>query len=270
MTGRKAFFITFVTTLSLMMTAYGLLYLVVDHRVTETDTPQQGIAVAQPGVHDTRNLMVCVGDEDCRFFFVFRFNAPQSKISVVSISPSYKYSSTGHSLDTSMEKAGILQCVMDTKQEFGIEIDNYLCCSWEEMRTIIQDFTDFGIDQLGENLPLPIKKLLLKSAEKLDSDSLINALEKRNAFLDNELGLAFLNECAYLLLYANGENLDEYAGKRLKDCYSLLDTNINTRSLKDYRRIVRFLDPAVTEYVREVIIAGDTDAAAKASRAFLE
>lgn len=270
MTGRKAFFITFVTSLSFMLAAFGGLYILIGHRTAETDTPQPGVAIAQPGVHDTRNLMVCTGDGDCRFFFVFRFNAPQSKISVMSVSPSYEYKSTGRTLAQSMEKAGILQCVMDTEEEFGIEIDNYLCCSWDEMRTVLQDFTDFGIEQLGENLPIPIKNLLLKSAEKLDADSLINALERRSGFMDNELGLAFINECAYLLMYANGDNLENLAGKRLKECHSLLDTNINTQALKDYRRIVRFLDPAVTEYIREVIIAGDPDAAAKASRAFLE
>ncbi len=270
MTGRKAFFITFVTTLSIMLAAFGVLYLMLDRNIIETDTPQPGVAVLQPGVRDTRNLFLCVGSEDCSFFYIIRFNAPQSKISVVSVSPSYIYPSTGRNLTESMEKAGILQCVMDTKNEFGIEIDNYLYCSWDDMRNILQDFQDFGIAYLGENLPYAIQKLLLKSAEMLDADSLINAVEKRGKFLDNELGLAFLNECAYLLIYVNGENLHDYAGRRLKEFYSLLDTNINTESLKDYQRIINFLDPAVTEYIREVIIAEDNQAEEKINRAFLE
>ncbi len=270
MTGRKAFFITFVTTLSFMLAAFGVLYLMLERDIIETDTPQPGVAVAQPGVRDTKNLFIAAGDKECSFFYIIRFNAPQSKISVVSVSPSYVYPSTGRSLAQSMDKAGVLQCVMDTKEEFGIEIDNYLCCSWDEMRTILKDFQDFGIEHLGGSLPRSVQKLLLKSAEKLDADSLINAVEKRGKFLDNELGLAFLNECAYMLIYANGENLYNYAGQRLKECYSLLDTNINTETLKDYQRIIRFLDPAVTEYVREVVVAGDNQAEEKISRAFLE
>ena len=155
---------------------------------------------------------------------------------------------------------------MDTEEEFGIEIDNYLCCDWDEMRTILQDFKDFGIDTLGENLPQSIRGLLLKNAEKLDADSLINAVEKREKFLDNQLGLAFLNECAYMLMYANGENLYSYAGNRLKECYSLLDTNINTETLKDFQRILRFLDPETTEYIREVVTADDNRATEKIKR----
>ena len=167
MTGRKAFFITFVTTLSIMMAAFGGLYLMLDRDIIETDTPQPGVAVTQPGVRDTKNLFVCVGEEETAFFYIIRFNAPQSKISVVSVSPSYIYPSTGRSLTRSMEKAGILQCVMDTKEEFGIEIDNYLHCTWDDMRNILQDFEDFGIEYLGENLPYAVQKLLLKSAEML-------------------------------------------------------------------------------------------------------
>ena len=269
MTGKKAFLITFVTTLSFMLAVFGLLYLMLDKDIIETDTNQPGVAVA-PGVYDTKNLFVCAGSDECRFFFVLRLNAPQSKISVVSVSPSYVYPSTGRSLSQSMEKAGVLQCIMDTEEEFGIEIDNYLCCDWDEMRTILQDFKDFSIDTLGENLPQSIRGLLLKNAEKLDADSLINAVEKREKFLDNQLGLAFLNECAYMLMYANGENLYSYAGNRLKECYSLLDTNINTETLKDFQRILRFLDPETTEYIREVVTADDNRATEKINRAFLE
>ena len=125
MTGKKAFLITFVTTLSFMLAVFGLLYLMLDKDIIETDTNQPGVAVA-PGVYDTKNLFVCAGSDECRFFFVLRLNAPQSKISVVSVSPSYVYPSTGRSLSQSMEKAGVLQCIMDTEEEFGIEIDNYL------------------------------------------------------------------------------------------------------------------------------------------------
>lgn len=253
-----------------MLAAFGGLYIVLRHRSRSAGTPQQGVAINQPTVNDTRNLFVSVGDDNSRFFFIFRFNAPQNKISVVSVSPSYIFSTTGRSMAQSMEKAGVLQCVMDTEGEFGIDINNYLHCDWDDMRDILQDFTDFGLERLGENLPAILKSLLLKNADYLDPDSLINAVEKAGRFMDNELGLGFLNECAYLLLYTNGENLDKYAGDRLKESYSALDTNLNTRSLKDYRRIIRFLDPAVVEYVRRVITAGDTEALTKASRAFLE
>lgn len=269
MTGKKAFFITFVTTLSFMLAAFRGLYLLLGRKTTRAGTDQPGVAIA-PGVHDTRNLLVCAGDDQCRFFFLIRLNAPQNKISIVAVSPSYVYEKTGRSLSQSMEKAGILQCIMDTKEEFGIEIDNYLYCHWDEMRTILQDFDDFALDYLGENLPRSIKSLLLKNAEMLDADSLINAVEKGRKFLDNELGLGFLNECTWLLMYANGENLHNYAGERLKQCYSRLETNLNTRALKDYQRIIRFLSPATTQYIRRVITPADTRAGEKITRAFLE
>lgn len=270
MNGKKAFFATFFVTLSIMLACYGLLYLAIGGRTTETDNVQKGVPMMTPGPDDSRTVFVAVGDDESRFFFIVKFNGLQSKVSVVSVSPSYVYPGTGRTLIQSMEKAGVMQCVLDTKEEFGVNIDYYINCSWNGMRTLLKDFTEFGIEELGKDLPPVLKSFLLKEAEKLDADSLINAVERRDNFIDNEIGLAFINECAYLLLKYNGENLYEYAGQQLKANYNSIDTNINTEALKEFERILNFINPNVTEYLREIIISQETDGRTKVKNALLE
>jgi len=243
------------------------LYFFLDRNVSETDTAQKGIPVKQPMADDTKTIFLHTGSDRRPFFFLFKFNAIQSKVSIVSISPDYRYSHTQRTLKQSMEKAGVMQCVLDTKEEFGINIDYYISCGWKHLGEIIQDFDEFGIDELGDRLPVPLKNFLLKEAEKLDTDSLINAIVRREGFLNNDVGLAFLNECAYILVKYNGENLPRYAGRRMKSAYTDIDTNINTEVLKKLERIVTFIDPKISEYVCEVITAADSNAHRKITRA---
>lgn len=269
MTSRKAFFITFFISLSIMMGAYGLLYLSLTYNTSPAGTPQQGVPIARPSVNDSKTILMEAGDEQ-KFYFLLKFNRIQSKISILSISPDYVYQSTGRSLEQSAARAGIMQCVLDTKQEFGINIDYYLSLSWDQAGRITKNFTDFGLRELGENLPATVKNYLLKNAEKLDTRSLVNMLKKAETFLDNDLGLAFLNETAYLLLFHNGRELYSLTSQQFRNSYSSLSTNINTENLKGFERILTFLDPTVTTYYRNVITAHDTDAHSKVSRAILE
>ena len=269
MTPKKAFFTTFAVTLSVMLAAYGLLYLSLSHSTSPAGTPQQGVPVVRPSVNDSRTIFMEAGDHQ-KFYFLFKFNRIQSKISVVSISPDYVYPSVGRSLQQSAARAGIMQCVLDTKQEFGINIDYYISCSWRQAGQIIKNLTDFGLDELGEKLPVTIRNYLLKNADKLDTRSLINVLEKTENFLNNDLGLAFLNETAYLLLFHNGQELYSLTSQQFTNAYSSLSTNINAENLKGFERILIFLDPAVTTYCRNVITSQDADAHSKITQAILE
>lgn len=270
MNGKKAFFTAFFTTLSLALICYAILYFAAAPSSQQTDTRKKGIPMATPGPQDSSTVFVSVGDDDGRFFFIVKFNGFQGNVSVVSVSPSYIYPAAQRTLEQSMEKAGIMQCVLDTKEEFGINIDYYINCSWNGMRKLLRDFSEFGIEELGKDLPPVIKGFLLKEAEKLDADSFINAAEKRNRFLDNEIGLAFLNEGAYLLLKYNGEKIPDCIGRQIKANYSSIDTNINTEALKGLERILGFIDPNIAEYRREIIISEEKEGKEKIKQALQE
>ncbi len=252
--GRKVFFRTFFITLSIMLVCYGVLYMVIDGRSRPVGKNRQGIPITrQPAPGDSATVMVAVGDDSRRYFFLIKFNGYRGKVSVISISPSYTLPSKGRNLTRSMEKAGILQRVLDIKEEFGINVDYYINTDWNGMRNLLEDFAEFGIEELGRQLPPVIQNFLLKSARGVDRDSLINAAEMAAGFLDNEIGLAFLNESVYRLLKYNGENIHRFAGRQLKKGYSNIDTNINTEAMKKFERILNFIDPKVTGYLRRIV-----------------
>lgn len=251
-----------------MMLAFLFLYFTISMSAKETDTPQKGVAAVRPGVEDSKSIFVQIGDDETYFYFIFKFNALQNKVSVMTISPSFIFSKTQRTLEQSRQKAGVLQCVVDTEEEFEVGIDYYLSCSWRQIAAIMHDFTDFGIAELGENLPLTVKNFLLKGAENLDGDSLVNAVKMAQKFLDNEIGLAFLNESAYMLIKTNLNSLPQTAGLQIKQNYSKLDTNINTQALERFNKIINFLADSQPDYVREIIIKGDERACEKAADIF--
>ncbi len=257
--GRKVFFRTFFITLSIMLVCYGILYMIIDGRSKPVGKNRQGIPITrQPAPGDSATVMVAAGDENRRYFFLIKFNGYRGKVSVTSISPSYILPSKGRNLTRSMEKAGVMQRVLDVKEEFGINVDYYINADWDGMRNLLEDFCEFGIEELGRQLPVVIQNFLLKSARAIDRNSLINAAEMAAGFLDNEIGLAFLNESVYRLLKYNGDNIHRFVGQQLKKGYSNIDTNINTEGMKKFERILNFIDPKVTEYLRRVVTKDET------------
>lgn len=256
MSRRKAFFASFFVSMIVVLAGFGILYGLMGTGAKETDTPQKGVPVTRPGTEDSKTLLLCVGDEH-RYFFIFKFDALQNKIGIGAISPQYEFSAGG-SLADSLQKAGIMQCVLDLQEEFGIGIDYYLQCSWSQLGKITEELTEFGVEELGENLPLTVKNYLLKGAEMLDGKSLANAAAKAEAFLDNELGLAFMNETAWCTVKYNLENLSEQCGEAVKKNYSNLITNLNTEDLQKMERIMKFLAVSHLDYPREVIMKGDS------------
>ncbi len=256
---KRVFFKSFFITLGIMLACYRGLYFSLSGRSRPADTNRTGVPINRPGPGDSRTLFAAVGDEDVQFFFIVKFNGFANSVSVISLSPSYILPSKGRSLSQSMQMAGVLQRVVDVKEEFGINVDNYLSCTWDGARELLGDFTEFGIEELGESLPPVIKTLLLKSRENLDADSMINAVEMAGPVLDNRLGLGFINEGVYLLIKYNIRSLCPMAGRRLKANHSGIDTNINTGILKDYERVINFIEPTITEYHRRVITADEAN-----------
>lgn len=261
MSRRKAFFISFLISMAGVLTVYRLVWGTIQNRSSETDTPQTGIPKAAPGVHDSKTLLLGLGDEENPYFFLIKMSAINNHIGIGCISPSYEFAD-GDSMADSMRQAGMMQCLLDMEKEFGINIDYYLQCSWRQAASLVKDMEDINVDSIGRDLPPVIRDFLLKSAEKIDGESLVNCARKAAGFLDNELGLAFLTEGMAQLIMANPHRL-EGVNEAIKENYSSLNTNLNTTSLAGMGRIAGFLADSYVEYPRRVILKGDNRAKEK-------
>lgn len=261
MSRKKAFFISFFISMVTVLTIYRLAWGGMQSRSKETDTPQTGVPKAAPGVHDSKTLFLGLGDEENPYFFIIKLSAINNRIGIGCISPSYVFSE-GKTLADSFSKAGIVQCKMDAEEEFGVNLDYYLWCSWAQAATLVADMDDIGLDSLGRQLPPVIRDFLLEGAEKTDGQTLVNCAEKAAGFLDNEIGLAFLTESMAQLIINNPGQLGDCA-RAVRENYSALTTNLNTTSLAGMERITDFLAVSHVEYPRQVIVKGDNRASEK-------
>lgn len=261
MSRKKAFFASFFISMVVVLAIYRGVWAVVQGRSSETDTPQPGVPKTSAGVYDRKTLLLELGDKENPYFFLLKFSAINNRIGICCISSEYEFSDGG-TLGESFEQAGIMQCLLDMEEEFGIDIDYYLQCSWQQAGALVKDMADIGLASLGENLPTVIRDYLLKGAEKADGQSLISCAEKAAGFLDNEIGLAFLTESMAQLIINNPQQLCQVTAL-LKENYSSLVTSLNTAALADMDRITGLLAQRYVEYPRQVILKGDNQAREK-------
>lgn len=254
MNSRKTFFYSFLLSVFAAMGVFALVYITMSSSL-ETDTPQQGVPMGRPGIEDSKTILLCIED-DCPYFLLMKFNAIENRVGIAAISQGFEIS--GISLGKRLESAGAMQCLMDLEAEYGIAIDYYLQCPWQQLSALVEDMDDIGIDSLGENLPQSIRNYLLKGADKLDGKSLVNAAEKAAGFMDNEIGLAFIVCSRKALIENNMEKLASCAGGEMKKNYSDYVTNINTQELKRMDRIINFLSAAHVTFDCAVIVKGDS------------
>lgn len=261
MNGKKAFFISFFISMIGVAVIYGSMWGIIQGNARETDTPQPGVAKTIPGGEDSKTLLLGLGDGENPYFFVIKMSAITNRIGIGCISGQYEFSD-GRTLAKSLNSAGIMQCLLDIEVEFDIKIDHYIYCDWQQAASLTKDMAHINLESLGENLPPVIKEYLLAGAEKLAAGTLINCRQKAAAFLDNEIGLAFLTETMAQLIMANSTHLSDIT-ENIKDNYSAISTNLNTTSLAQLDRICRFLAVSHIEYPRQVIVKGEPKAGEK-------
>ena len=262
MSRKKAFFISFLVSMAGVLTVYRLVWGAIQGRSSETDTPQTGVPKVAPGVHDSKTLLLGLGDSENPYFFLIKMSAINNRIGIGCVSPSFEFSD-GDSMADSMRQAGMMQCLLDMEKELGINIDYYLQCSWRQAAALAEDMDEINIDGIGRDMPPVIRDFVLKGAEKISGESLVNCARKAAGFLDNEIGLAFLTESMAQLIMANPHRL-EGVTDAIKENYSALNTNLNTTSLAGMKRIAGFLADSYVEYPRRVILKGDNRAKEKA------
>ena len=169
----KTFFYSFILSLIVGLAILGSVDVLLPDRSTETDTPKAGVPMRQVSVEDSKTLLLCI-DSRQPYFFLLKFSAIENRVGIAAISPSFEIDN--ESLDEKFRKAGAMQCLMDIEERYGINIDYYLQCTWQQLGQMINGMRDIEIDSLGENLPSGIKNYLFKGADMLDVKSLVNAV----------------------------------------------------------------------------------------------
>ena len=259
--GKKIFFISFVASFLLMLAAYLALYWTMDITPHEINAKKSGIPIQKAGIDDSKTVLLCIQADKTEFFFLLKFNALQNKVNISCLSSQLMLKKADRTIDASYKYAGIMQCVYDIKNEYDIAVDYYAVCSEDTMAKIIASFKGFDVREVSDKLPQPIKSLLTKGAEHLDANSLVNIIKGTGGLLDNNTGLTFLNECAYLLVKYNLENIAKYGLKDFKDNFSSINTNINAQALDKLNGIIELLLRNEVVYERDVItdsqIAGE-------------
>ena len=249
----KTFFYSFILSLVVGFVMLGSVDIILSNSSKETDTPKTGIPMREASVEDSKTILLCI-DSSQPFFFILKFSAIENRVGIAAISPSFKIDDT--KLEDKFKKTGAMQCLMDIENQYDINIDYYLQCSWQQLGKMIGDMRDIEINSLGENLPVSIRNYLFKGADTLDVKSLINAAEKARAFLDNEMGLAFLTFSRQWLIENNIDLLFECTSQAIKENYSEIVTNINTERLSRMERILHFLANAHVKH-KSVVITND-------------
>ena len=251
----KVFFYSFILSLMVGLAMLGGVNIILANSSKETDTPKTGVPMREASVEDSKTILLCI-DSYQPFFFIFKFSAIENRVGIAAISPSFEIND--EKLEDKFKKAGAMQCLLDIENLYGINIDYYIQCSWQQLGKTLSGMRDIKIDSLGENLPVSIKNYLFKGTDTLDVKSLINAAEKASAFLDNDVGLAFMAYSRHWLLENNTDLLHGCASPVIKEDYSEIVTNINTERLNRMERILHFLASAHVEYKSVVITQGDS------------
>ena len=251
----KAFFYSFIFSLMMGVVVLGGVNMILTSDSKETDTPKTGVPMRDASVEDSKTILLCI-DSPQPFFFILKFSAIGNRVGIASISPSFEIDD--EKLEDKFKKAGAMQCLLDIENQYNINIDYYIQCSWQQLGKMLAGMKDIEINSLGENLPISIKNYLFKGTDTLDVKSLINATEKASAFLDNELGLAFLTYSRQWLVENNINLLHGSASRAIKEEYSNIITNINTERLNRMERILHFLESAHVEYKSVVITQDDS------------
>lgn len=256
MTRLKAFFITFTLTFSIMLICFVVLYWSVQYSSPQpAGETQQGVPILSITPEDTKTVLTVIDFDKTDFYFLIQFNAIQNKINVVSVPGGCYLSSAQRTLAESMDYAGVRQCVQDLSRQFDIAIDYYLVTDGEGAVALTDSFG--AADMQQTEIPQPIQQYIAENSRYIDVNTLVAAVEKSYALLNNDTGIKFLNTAITEIIKANIDKLKDDLPQNIKDNYSLFNTDIGTQGLDRLKRIVKILGSAEIEFGNAVVTDAD-------------
>ncbi len=259
MSAKKVFIKSFVYSLIFIFCLYaGMLFLINSNNTTqEINVNQEGVAILTPDVDDSKNILIVLEGYENRFFYILNLNAIQNKVSLVSVHDDFLLKESGNTIDENFQKAGIMQSSFDLSKDFGITIDHYLKLDYDTIIELSKDFNDVNIKSISDGMPAELQALLLKSAEEIDINSIINLIMKGENILSTKEGTAFFNELLFFLLRDNIFDIDDEFIKSFKENFSYIQTDINTVAIEKLSKIHSFFSLEETVFLRDVIFTNE-------------
>lgn len=234
----KIFIASFIVTFAVMAVALCAVCGQILIKTQQAEVKKENVPVNIPSARDRVRLFLRLGNEDSRVYRIIKFNAIEGKIGIGIISPEFKIKD-GYTIDGIYKQKGSLACVEEFKNAFGVNIDKYIFCSYDELMEICKDFKEIDIEP--GHIPGAAKSYLLKNADKAGRETIIYAIEQGGKFLDNAVGLEFILYAAENFINTNLGNLDDLLTDGIKREFERINTDINTSALEDFTRIMSFL-----------------------------
>ncbi len=259
MSAKKVFFKAFFYSMILISFFYlTLLYLInLDNKTQEADINKEGVAILNPAVDDSKNILIVLEGSENVFFYILNLNGIQNRVSLISIQDEFLLKANEKTLLESFNTAGIMQASFDLSKEFNLSIDYYLALDYNDIINLSKDFNDINIKSISDGMPSALKELLLNSQETIDINSIINLISKGENILNTTEGIGFFNELLFFILRDNIFLIDEGFTESFKDNFSYIQTNINTIAIEKLTRINSFFSLDRTVFLREIILVDD-------------
>jgi hypothetical protein len=165
-----------------------------------------------------------------------------------------------------MDYAGVRQCVQDLSRQFDLTIDYYLVTDLAQLSKLMDGFGQLDTEKVA--VPQSIKSYLLKSTRFVSVDTILDGIAISPSLLDNSIGIEFLNLAGITLLQTNLEKMETVADS-IRENYTAINTDINTKDLDAIKRIIRLLKSTKTEFGR-LVVTQETDSQAEVDKLLKE
>ena len=255
MSKTKAFWLSLCATLAVLVPLYCMAMALTITRVQPTDTPQQGVPIAQPTRADAKTVLVLTGAKTAQTadtYVLLHFDALQNKVAVAALPQQTQVQIDGKTstLRAAAERAGPSQCVAALEQTLGIVIDNYLFAAPETLCKIAEGLGNIKLSLRDYLTEEAIGQLRL-SVSGVQTQTLSPRLFAE-VLASEQLGDAQCNtlrEDGYLaFLQADTTLLAAVLPAAVRKNSPALATNITATQIYDYARIFDFFAKEQPQY----------------------
>ena len=248
----KVFFITFTTSLCIVMCGFAALYWVNTPSAQSVDSNHSGVPTGKAQSADNKTTLLCLQTDNNLLFFVIKLNAVDNMVTVAALPQQYYLSNPGRTLAQSFEYAGIMQCVQDLGRNLDIVIDYHLLLDSSSLPKFTADFEDiaFDISSLSSLFP------------SLSGNSLADITSFVLGLTDNcnsEI-LQFTADIISHIIHIHSSVIINTTLELIPQKLGVLNTNIGKTEATQLKRIIFFLQQNNCHYNSFVLSDGQISA----------
>ena len=242
----KTFLITFFSSVCVVLLSFLALYWSAGSSQKAVDATKNDIPVAKAEVEDSKTTLILADFDSSQLFVLLKLNAIGQKITVATIPADYYFAASDRTLSQSFEYAGMMQCVQDMCDEFGIKIDYHLVLNKENLDMLTASFSDITAAEIAPFVPQDFQ--LDTNAKSIKIKDMINFFEQNSPLLDNTEWQNFAAALTRVVVKNNISNIQNYTLTDIKNDFSYMLTNIGTQQAARLDRILSILSRTDTVF----------------------